>query len=178
LFRRNAPSDPAAGGDPAETLRRWMYALLAAMACAAALLVYSALRRRRPKESAAIAEAPAIPDLAAEDISAAQLPEDGWRGMAREFLDRGEYRLALRALYLAGLAFLADRQLILIHRGKTNRDYQKELERRARALPELQAVFGQSIALFESGWYGRREVDRESIAAFAADLDRMRAYVR
>jgi len=47
-----------------------------------------------------------VPDLADENIRADQLPEDGWTKLARELLERGEFRLAMRAFYLASLAHL------------------------------------------------------------------------
>src|SRR5439155_19597229 len=40
-----------------------------------------------------------VPDLADEDVGADQLPVDGWIIMARDFLARGDLRLALRASY-------------------------------------------------------------------------------
>ena len=83
--------------------------------------------------------------------------------------------MALRALYLASLAYLGERELIRIHRAKSNRDYLKELDRRARSKPELAVVFGQNLTVFESCWYGRREVGLEAIAAFIANLDRMKS---
>jgi hypothetical protein len=66
--------------------------------------------------------------------------------------------------------------LIRIHRGKSNRDYHRELDRRARSTPELAVVFGQNLAVFESSWYGRKDVGLEAIDAFVANLDRMKAY--
>ena len=84
--------------------------------------------------------------------------------------------MALRALYLASLAYLGERELIRIHRAKSNRDYQRELGRRARAAPELSEVFGRNLAVFESSWYGRMEVGPDAIEAFVANLDRMKAH--
>jgi hypothetical protein len=42
--------------------------------------------------------------VADENVRADQLPEDGWTKLARELLERGEFRLAMRAFYLASLA--------------------------------------------------------------------------
>ena len=75
----------------------------------------------------------AVPDLNEESVTADQLPEDGWLQLARELMERGELRLALRASYLAGLAHLGHRELIHLARHKSNRDYDRELHRRARA---------------------------------------------
>ena len=45
----------------------------------------------------------------------------------------GNLRLALRAFYLANLAWLGRREFITIHAGKTNREYEIEMRRRTRA---------------------------------------------
>ena len=181
LLRRPQGERPTPGelSGKAGALRRWMYALLGVAAVAIAILLFLTLRRRRPSEAIAMADTMAVPvDLSQEDVSPAQMPEDGWRTMALEFLSRREFRMALRALYLASLAHLGEREMILLHRGKSNRDYQKELERRSRSTPELSAVFHQNVAVFESCWYGRREIGQEAIEAFLANLDRMRACVQ
>jgi hypothetical protein len=84
----------------------------------------------------------ATPDIADENVGADQLPEDGWSALGRDLLERGEYRLAIRAFYLATLAHLAQRNLIGIARFKSNRDYEIELRRRAHAIPGMLALFG------------------------------------
>ena len=89
-----------------------------------------------------------MPDLNSEDVVASQLPEDEWLRLAREMMERGELRLAIRALYLATLAHLGLRELISIARHKSNRDYQRELLRRARAREDLQEAFGESVSIF------------------------------
>jgi hypothetical protein len=98
--------------------------------------------------------------------------------LAKEWIARNDFRMAMRALYLASLAYLNERELIRIHRGKSNRDYHRELDRRARSTPELAAVFGQNLAVFESSWYGRREIGLDAIEAFAANLDRIKSYAK
>jgi hypothetical protein len=163
------------GNPPARTLHTLMYALIAIMAIVLAILL---LRRRKPREELAIAvPAPAL-DLAADNVVADQLPEDGWHSLAKDWIARKDFRMALRALYLASLAYLGERELIRIHRAKSNRDYLKELDRRARSNPELAAVFGQNLTVFESCWYGRREVGPDAIDAFVANLDRMKSYAK
>ena len=173
LFRRR---EGEGGRSPAGALRVGMYFLLAAMAVGLGFLLIRALRQRTASQ-AAVAVAVAAPlDLSAENLVADQLPEEGWRGLAKDWIARNDFRMALRALYLASLAYLGERQLIRIHRGKSNRDYHRELDRRARSTPELAAVFGQNLAVFESSWYGRKEVGPDAIDAFVANLDRMKAH--
>ena len=151
-----------------------LYALVAAVAAALAIFLYRVWRGRQ-KISATVAEAILpVPDLADENVRADQLPEDGWTKLARELLERGEFRLAMRAFYLASLAHLAARNLISIARFKSNRDYERELGRRAHAFPDLLSVFGANIFDFERIWYGNHEADRERVDHFAANVERIK----
>lgn len=116
-----------------------------------------------------------VPDVADENVGAEQLPEDGWTSLARELLGRGEFRLALRAFYLASLAHLADRNLVSLARFKSNRDYERELQRRAHAFPDLQTLFGENVSCFDRVWYGRHEVTGELVTRFATNVERIKA---
>ncbi len=119
--------------------------------------------------------APEIPDITDEDVGADALPEDGWIAMARDLLARGELRLAVRAMFLACLAHLARRDLILLAKYKSNRDYERELSRRAHAEPDMFTAFSQNISLFERVWYGNHEVTDEFMARFSENQERMTA---
>ena len=116
-----------------------------------------------------------VPDIADENVIASQLPEDDWLRLARELMGRGELRLALRALYLAGLAHLAQREMIRVAKFKSNRDYEQELRRRARALPELQAAFAENVGIFDRVWYGLHEVTQEALQRFQINLEKIKA---
>jgi hypothetical protein len=175
LFRRR---EVGGGRSPAGALRIGMYFLLVALAAGLGFLLIRALQQRTASQTAVAIAVAAPVDLSAENLVADQLPEEGWRGLAKEWIARNDFRMAMRALYLASLAYLNERELIRIHRGKSNRDYYRELDRRARSTPELAAVFGQNLAVFESCWYGRTEIGLEAIDAFAANLDRMKAYAK
>jgi hypothetical protein len=116
-----------------------------------------------------------LPDLRDEGVTADQLPEDGWLQLARDLVQRGELRLALRASYLAGLAHLASRQLIGLARHKSNHDYDRELRRRARTNAELLAAFDRNLSAFERTWYGTHAVTPETLGDFTQNLERIRA---
>jgi hypothetical protein len=117
---------------------------------------------------------PPAPDLQDENVGADQLPEDGWLQMARQLLEAGDLRLALRAYYLASLADLAQRNLIAIARYKSNRDYERELARRAHAFPVLLETFHDNVGTFDRVWYGLHEVTRDLLAAFASNVTRIK----
>lgn len=102
-------------------------------------------------------------DLASEDIVASQLHEEEWLRLAREQIEKGEERLAVRALFLATLAHLGDRGLLKIARFKSNRDYRGELARRGRNLGELRGAFDENTTLFERVWYGMHRLGEGSI---------------
>jgi tetratricopeptide (TPR) repeat protein len=178
LFRQRSH----AGSENSGSSYGWIMAVeillyaLAAVALAALVIFLIRVWRRRGRATPAPAEAisPAV-DLADENIHADQLPEDGWTRLGRELLERGEYRLAMRAFYLASLAHLAGRNLIRIARFKSNRDYERELGRRAHAFRDLAAIFGDNRLAFERVWYGTHEVNRELAGQFAANLEKLKA---
>lgn len=160
----------------------WSFATIAkpllygAVALIGIILAVLLIRMRRGvQKSVAIAEPSVIPDLTSEDVTADQLPEDGWLKLARELMQSGELRLALRASYLAGLAHLGQRQLITLARHKSNYDYDRELQRRARTRAELLAAFEANLAAFERAWYGLHEVTPETLGGFNQNLETIRS---
>jgi len=131
-------------------------------------------QRRTPPLEVAAQPPPPAPDLASDDVTADQLPEEAWLGLARQMVEQGDYRLALRALYLAALAHLGERQIISIARHKSNRDYQREMRRRRPAQEELHTTFAGAVRDFERAWYGMHEVTPDGLAASRAHLDTIR----
>jgi len=149
--------------------------LISFLAGVLAVLILRACRRRR-RPDVLLAEPVALrPDLTDENVAADQLPEDGWLNMAREMMEQGNLLLALRAFYLASLAHLAAREMISIAIFKSNREYETELRRRARSLPEVQNAFSQNVAAFDRAWYGLHEVTRDALQEFQSNLARIRA---
>lgn len=138
-------------------------------------LLYRAWRNRAPKRELVTAQAiQSVPDLASENVGADQLPEDGWMKLARELLQRGELRLAMRAFYLASLAHLAARNLITLARFKSNRDYERELRRRGHSFPELLSLFSENVSAFDRIWYGMHGVDAALVGRFASNVERLK----
>ena len=176
IFGRLNPTPGAPGDSWMMTKQMLLFGLLAIVISAVALLLIRFWRKRHQNDKAITTQAiqPA-PDLADENVAADQLPEDGWTTLARELLARGEFRLALRAFYLASLAHLAERNLVSLARFKSNRDYLRELERRAHAFPTLQNLFGENVSAFDRVWYGRHEVTGELVTQFAANVERIKA---
>jgi hypothetical protein len=114
-------------------------------------------------------------NIAEESVTADQLPEDEWLRLATELIEKREWRLALRALFLDGLAHLSDRGVIALARHKSNREYQTELKRRAPAQTSVQEAFARNLREVERAWYGRHQVDSDALQAFRANLETIRA---
>lgn len=146
------------------------------------VILLAALRRwwvarqatRRP--SASKTREPVV-DINDESLTAAALPADRWLALARELTGRGDFRQAVRALYLAVLAQLGDTGRVAIARYKSNRDYLNELKRRAHAEPELLERFARCMAAFERAWYGMHPVAEAQLSRFISDQERIAALV-
>ena len=114
------------------------------------------------------------PNLADEEIAANQLPDNEWYALAREKMAAGEFRQAQRALFLAILSYLASHRLITVERWKSNTDYEKELGRKAKHLPELPPLFAQSRLGFERCWYGANGVTLEDLENYNTVYERIK----
>ncbi len=146
--------------------------LLVALVCALMLLRI----RRNMLANRALLEAvkpETLPDLNDENVSAADLKEDGWIKIASELSADGQLRLALRAVFLATLSMLSDKRLLTIARFKTNREYFIELKRRAHSDKELLSLFSENILVFERAWYGDHEVTMEIYEKFKNNYEKM-----
>ena len=176
FLRKNSTPASSSNSEAWMTSLRFLVFILIALIASALAILFMRMWKRRHRDEGVVAQAIAAPpDLADENLSANELPEDGWLKLARELMDKGDLRLALRALYLASLAHLAERQFVSIARFKSNREYEQELRRRTRALPELQNAFGQNVTAFDRAWYGMHEVNREILQGFESNLERIRA---
>jgi hypothetical protein len=147
----------------------WIVAVLAAIALAAAGgIAYRKLRERPAIQATPTGAGPVRLDAA--DLTADLLPEESWLALAERSLAEENFRFALRALYLGSLAWLGRQELIVIHAGKTNHEYENELRRRARPAPETRGLFAANVAAFERAWYGEHEVEACDIALFRQRL--------
>jgi len=138
-----------------------------------AFLAWRAWKYRKPRTITAEVALNPTPDITREDLDATALPEDGWLNLARELMEKGELRLALRALYLATLASLARRELITIAKYKSDREYEVELRRRSHTQPLLAGAFAENRDLFESTWYGLHEVTPGIVERFSRNQVRI-----
>ncbi len=176
------------GGDREETARGpsptqrppieiWIGAVAIALLVSAGA-AFIAGRRKKAISARPVTQVSAAIDLRDESVSAEQMPESSWLVLAEDLLAKGDCRLALRALYLAGLVHLSDRGLISIRRWKSGREYRRELERRGGGPTgtALAPAFASNVFLFERGWYGAGKVEREDVETLARGWEEIRRY--
>lgn len=177
LFDPADPDSPPPAfnlGDLALPLTIAILAVAVLVILAAAVVVWMRSRRMTPVEAEAVAVA-RVPDLQSEELVADELPEEEWLRLAREKAAEGEYRLAIRALYLAGLAHLGERELVSLARFKSNLDYEREIRRRTHSDREILEPFHDNLLRFERVWYGRHALDAQGLSEFETNLHRILA---
>ncbi len=171
---RAVPRDATKGVPFASGLLNMLaYVLLAGIAGTAILFAMRLLKtqKARPPLPAVVSE---NPDLADEGIAANERPDDEWYKLAREKIASGELRQAQRAMFLAILSCLASRRFITIERWKSNCDYESELGRRAKHLPELSQLYAQSRLGFERCWYGAVALTPQELETYGHIYERIR----
>jgi hypothetical protein len=160
------------------TARHLLISLLILLVAGLAIFVWRDWRRRRQQQpDKAVAQAlPAAPDITDEAIKADELPVNRWLLMAQEFIGKGALRLAMRALYLATLSRLAESDMLTIEFYKSNREYERELQRRAHDRRDLLSAFGDVVAVFERVWYGMHDISPSEFDRYAATQERIMAF--
>lgn len=114
-------------------------------------------------------------DLESEELLADELPEDEWLKLAREQMDKGQPRLAVRALFLASIAHLAGRDYLRVVKSKSNQDYRRELNMKARGQDALLTSFAENVTLFEKVWYGLHDPTKELVEVVTANYERIKS---
>ncbi len=145
----------------------------------AAAVLFSLWKRRnrpgpQPVEASISATMPI--DLLREDVQAIDQSEDEWITLAERYRASGEFRLALRALYLSSLAALGRAGMLSLARGKSNLDYLRELQRRSKRLgSEFVTRFQSNVHLFERSWYGTYPATEEILETFQRNFSALHA---
>lgn len=168
----------------------WGWALIVAVALLILALLWLA-SRRRPIRRVAAAHAAAAAPINWDSALPSDRGREEWLRLAQDLAAAGDFRRALRAAFLGGLAALAAAQLITPRRDRTNLEYQREFARRWRRrappapapadpLPAQQpddatGLFAALVAAFDQSWYGGRGVDRELLDEFLARQRRLLA---
>lgn len=155
----------------------WKQSLLfifyAAAALAAAVIgvyLYRLFRSKRASNIPTTVPVITLSEIPDDGLAASQLPDEEWLKMARDLLEKGELRLALRAMFLASLARLAGTGRLSLARYKSNRDYMRELQRRSHDTPAAINAFGDNIDAIERIWYGSHQPTNDVVDAFKGNL--------
>jgi len=85
-------------------------------------------------------------------------PPHDWLLAAEEKAGQGDFRGALRGIYISALLEMDDRRLISYDPTKTNSEYLREMDEKAA---DLMAPFKSLVKLFECKWYGLEHCGRE-----------------
>jgi len=180
LFDNNGKHNSSSNAWEALSNIPWKFLFLMVLAIVVGCLIFILVRHFRRgaiRPVAVLATAPVkTVDLEAENVRADALPEDSWLALARELMDRGELRLALRALYLATLSLLAQHQLVRLGPAKSNRDYLQELTRRLRGNTAALQLVRDNINLFEASWYGTHAVNSTIIETMLTNHQQVRGH--
>jgi hypothetical protein len=91
-------------------------------------------------------------------------------GQATSLARDGDYRTAVRYLYLSALLWLDERDQIVYDRALTNREYLEQL----RANPALQARLAPVIETFDRVWYGHSQIDAQTFETYRRQIDALR----
>lgn len=173
-FRNFFPEAPTSDAQlPSGIFNTLTYLLWAALA-GTLILFAIRLRKLSAAERPKAVLPPPMPDLTDEQIAANQLPDDEWSALARRKIAAGEFRQALRALFLAILALLASHRFIAVERWKSNSDYEKELRQKAKPRSNLLALFAQSRLGFERCWYGADSITSEELETYIGIYERIK----
>ncbi len=82
----------------------------------------------------------------------------------------GDYRAAVRSLYLSALLWLDEQDLLRYDRALTNREYLERAQRNPALLARLTPV----IETFDLVWYGHAPIDESAFAAYRRQIEALR----
>lgn len=135
------------------------------------LLIYAAVNSERSdaRDRGKQADTAEI-DLAALPVPIAAAQSD-LLALARHCYEQGEFGRAMIYLYSHLLVRLDQARLIRLARGKTNRQYLREIGGGVAGRGSLAAYFERAIDTFESAFFGRRELARDEFESAWRGVD-------
>ncbi|AGC44179.1 hypothetical protein MYSTI_02863 [Myxococcus stipitatus DSM 14675] len=172
LFERDTPSTPpqalpspglVSGGQLADALVVVLVGLTVAVLGA---VLWRALRKVRPTDEGSGLDVSTLDaaTLARDPAHALSRPPEGWAQLADELAARGNYREAVRGLYLALLSRLHRDGDILYDVTLSNWDYLRQFKGRSEWKPR----FRELTLRFDFAWYGNTPVTSTGYQEFRA----------
>ncbi|MCB0018862.1 MAG: DUF4129 domain-containing protein [Anaerolineales bacterium] len=98
------------------------------------------------------------------------LTADSALSQAQNHSQEGDYRTAVRYLYLSCLLSLEERGLLRYDRSLTNREYLRSVAH----VPELAGVLQDVVNIFDRVWYGYQPITPETYDRYAAQVQALR----
>ena len=89
---------------------------------------------------------------------------------AQSLSDHGDYRTAVRYLYLSSLLILDEQGLLRYDRSRTNREYLRSVA----AKPEIEKPLHDVIDVFDRVWYGFEPVDDAAYQSYVEHVEELR----
>ena len=89
---------------------------------------------------------------------------------AEDLSVQGDYRNAIRYLYLSSLLVLDEQGVMRYDRSRTNREYLRSVSSR----PELAAPLRDVIEVFDRVWYGFQKVDENTYKSYVEHVEELR----
>jgi hypothetical protein len=89
---------------------------------------------------------------------------------AQDLASAGDYRTAVRYLYLSTLLILDERGLLRYDRSQTNREYLRSVAH----LPALASTLREVIEVFDRVWYGYYPLDETTYTKYATQVAELR----
>lgn len=89
---------------------------------------------------------------------------------AQEFSTEGDYRTAVRYLYLSALLLLEERGLLRYNRALTNREYLRSVAHS----PELAVILQDVIDVFDCVWYGFQPLEQLEYEKYAEQVESLK----
>jgi hypothetical protein len=108
-------------------------------------------------------------ELAAQGGDDVTLTSKGALQRAQTLSERGDYRNAMRYLYLSSLLVLDERGLLRYDRTRTNREYLRNISSKPGLAKPLRAV----IDVFDRVWYGFESVDEQTYRSYVEHVDEL-----
>jgi hypothetical protein len=110
-------------------------------------------------------------ELAAENAESDEmLTSKGALKRAENLSSHGDYRNAVRYLYLSSLLVLDEQGLMRYDRSRTNREYLRSVSSK----PELAKPLRDVIDVFDRVWYGFENVDEQTYQSYVKHVDELR----
>lgn len=107
-----------------------------------------------------------------QDLDQSETPvtAEGAIKKARAFSEDGDYRNAVRYLYLSSLMFLEERGVLRFDLSRTNREYINDFSHR----PEVVGLLGEVIEVFDRVWYGYQPIDAKAYAEYLDHVEHLK----